>query len=88
MPAAGYRGNGIMRAICRLAGAIAELAMLGSASAPHAQETKLLVPNVTVRARGSGRTALSTNPGSRMSEILMPAAIAWRKTNSRRCRAM
>jgi hypothetical protein len=50
MPAVGYRGNGIMRAICRLAGAIAELAMMGSASAPHVQETKLLVPNVTVTA--------------------------------------
>src|SRR5260370_23258489 len=39
-----------MRAICRVAGAIAELAMIGSASSPHAQETKLVIPNVTVTA--------------------------------------
>jgi hypothetical protein len=40
-----------MRAICRLAGAIAALATMSSASGTYAQETKQLpVPNVTVTA--------------------------------------
>jgi hypothetical protein len=39
-----------MQAICRLAGAIAALAIVSSASAIYAQETKLPVPNVTVTA--------------------------------------
>ena len=39
-----------MRAICRVAGALAALAIVAAASAPYAQETKLTVPNVTVTA--------------------------------------
>jgi hypothetical protein len=39
-----------MHTICRLAGAIAALAITSSASGPYAQETKLPVPNVTVTA--------------------------------------
>ena len=39
-----------MQTICRLAGAIAALAILLLASDPYAQETKLPVPNVTVTA--------------------------------------
>jgi hypothetical protein len=39
-----------MRAICRIAGALAALAIVAAASAPYAQETKLTVPNVTVTA--------------------------------------
>jgi hypothetical protein len=39
-----------MQAICKLAGAIAALAILAPASRPSAQETKLPVPNVTVTA--------------------------------------
>ena len=43
-----------MRAICRLAGAIAALATMSSASRTYAQETKQLpVPNVTVTAPGA-----------------------------------
>jgi hypothetical protein len=39
-----------MLAICRLAGALAALAIVAAASAPYAQETKLTIPNVTVTA--------------------------------------
>jgi hypothetical protein len=39
-----------MRAIRRVAGALAALAIVAAASAPYAQETKLTVPNVTVIA--------------------------------------
>jgi hypothetical protein len=39
-----------MRAICRIAGALAALAIVAAASTPYAQETKLTVPNVTVTA--------------------------------------
>jgi len=39
-----------MQAICRVAGALAALAIVAAASTPYAQETKLTVPNVTVTA--------------------------------------
>ena len=50
MPALRPSRSWIMRAMWNLAGGIAALTIMSSASGPYAQETKLPVPNVTVTA--------------------------------------
>ena len=76
-----------MRAV--YACAIVTAAIMVSASGSYAQDTKLSVPNVTVTAPAAPVEPpyMRAIPGSPPGEILISADIAWRRTNSPRCRA-
>ena len=76
-----------MRAICRLAGAIAALATMSSAGSVYSQETKELpVPNVTVTAPAAPvEPPYLRNPWKSYQRNPYAGRYAWRRINSRRC---